>query len=317
MDNKDTLFNKIKSAAENAENQDFPGMEKVWSRIDAKLDTKVEKKHNNNWKRLMIAASILVVVSIGYQFMKSDEIVVAPQNEVVTKDSIKPIIESTLENQNALVQSDEINPKIKENAAEILEEQIKKPNTVAVAESVEETKRSENGYLEVSKDLIPESAPSKSYLNPASSNNSGTWMGSPKFESRGVELKEAQKTYEMDKIIKDAVAKKELKPKKLDPIVILDDKLTDKKFSDLPDNDVDVIVELKEPLYIINGIEYTELEMFGPNPTSPYSPLNKQEIESFTVLQPEKATSIYGEKGKKGVVIVTTKNGKPSVKKKN
>lgn len=317
MDNKDTLFNKIKSAAENAENQDFPGMEKVWSRIDAKLETKVEKKHNNNWKRLMIAASILLVVSIGYQFLKSDEVVVIPQNEVVTKDSIKPIIKSTLENQNALVQSDELNPSIKENAAEILEEQIKKQNIVAVAESVEETKRSENVYLDISKDLIPESAPSKNNLNSASSNNSGTWMGSPKFESRGVEYKEAQKTSEIDKIIKDAAAKKELKPKKLEPLIIVDDKLTDKKFSDLLDDEVDVLVELKEPLYIINGIEYTELEMFGPKPTSPYSPLNKQEIESFTVLQPEKATSIYGEKGKKGVVIVTTKNGKPSVKKKN
>ncbi len=315
MDNKDTLFNKIKSAAENAENQDFPGMEKVWSRIDAKLDTKVEKKHNNNWKRLMIAASILVVVSIGYQFLKSDEVIVVPQNEVVTKDSIKPIIENTLKNQNALVQSDELNPKIKENAAEILEEQIKKPNTVAVAESVEEAKISENGYLENnSKSAI---TPSKHYLNSASSNNSGTWMGSPKFESRGVEYKEAQKADEMDNMIKDAVAKKEQKAKKVEPLVIVDDKITNKKVSDLVDEEVDILVELKEPLYIINGIEYTELEMFGPNPTSPYSPLNKQEIESFTVLQPEKATSIYGEKGKKGVVIVTTKNGKPSVKKKN
>lgn len=317
MDNKDTLFNKIKSAAENAENQDFPGMEKVWSRIDAKLDTKVEKKHNNNWKKLMIAASILLVISIGYQFIKSDEVIVTPQNEVVTKDSLKPIIESTLENQNALVQSEELNPKIKENAAEILKEQIKKPNTVAVAESLEETKRSENGYLKLNKNLIPESAPSKNYLNPTSSNNSGTWMGSPKFESRGVEYKEAQKADEMESFTREAAAKKELKPKKLEPIIIVDDKLTDKKFSDLLDDEVDILIELPEPLYIINGIEYTELEMFGPNPTSPYSPLNKQEIESFTVLQPEKATSIYGEKGKKGVVIVTTKNGKPSVKKKN
>ncbi|GEC79270.1 hypothetical protein [Flavobacterium aquatile] len=315
MDNKDTLFNKIKSAAENAENQDFPGMEKVWSRIDAKLDTKVEKKHNNNWKKLMIAASILLFFSIGYQFIKSDEVILVPQNEVVTKDSIKPIIENTLENQNALVQSEELNPNIKENADEILEEQIKKTNTVAVAESVEETKRSDNGYLELSNDLIPESTPSKHYLNSASSNNSGTWMGSPKFESRGVEYKEAQKADEMEISNKNAVAKKEQKAKKVEPLVIVDDKITDKKVSDLVDEDVDILVELKEPLYIINGIEYTELEMFGPNPTSPYSPLNKQEIESFTVLQPEKATSIYGEKGKKGVVIVTTKNGKPAPKK--
>jgi hypothetical protein len=309
MDNKDSLFNKIKSAAENAENQDFPGMEKVWSRIDAKLDTKVEKKNNNNWKKLMIAASILLVVSIGYQFIKSDEVIVIPQNEVVTKDSIKPIIESTLNNQNALVQSEELNPNIKENAAEILEEQIKKPNTVAVAEP----SKGANGRIESDDNSKSEITSSKHYLNSASSNNSGTWMGSQNFESRGVEYKEAQKSSS----VRDAVANKELKAKKVEPLVIIDDKITNKKVSDLVDEEVDILVELKEPLYIINGIEYSELEMFGPNPTSPYSPLNKQEIEAFTILQPEKATSIYGEKGKKGVVIVTTKSGKPSVKKKH
>ena len=61
--------------------------------------------------------------------------------------------------------------------------------------------------------------------------------------------------------------------------------------------------------------EYTEQELFGPNPTSPYTPLSEQEIDSITVLQQEKAITIYGQKGKKGVVIISTKNGKPAAKK--
>ena len=44
MDNNDTLFNQIKSAAKNAESQEFPGMEKVWSRVEDKLDNKVLTK---------------------------------------------------------------------------------------------------------------------------------------------------------------------------------------------------------------------------------------------------------------------------------
>lgn len=51
--------------------------------------------------------------------------------------------------------------------------------------------------------------------------------------------------------------------------------------------------------------------MFGPKPTSPYTPLDKQDIISLNILLEEEAIKIYGEKGKKGVVIVTTKNGKP------
>ena len=41
MENQDKLYNQFKSAAENAETKDFPGMENVWNRVEQKLDTKV------------------------------------------------------------------------------------------------------------------------------------------------------------------------------------------------------------------------------------------------------------------------------------
>ena len=71
---------------------------------------------------------------------------------------------------------------------------------------------------------------------------------------------------------------------------------------------------LPDPLYIINGVSYSEKELFGSKPSSPYAPLSKLKIETISILQDEKATAIYGEKGKKGVVIITTKTGKPSFK---
>jgi TonB-dependent SusC/RagA subfamily outer membrane receptor len=55
--------------------------------------------------------------------------------------------------------------------------------------------------------------------------------------------------------------------------------------------------------------------VFGPNPTCPYAPLKDQPIESVTVLQAEKAIEIYGKKAENGVVIITTKTGKPTPKK--
>lgn len=302
MDNQDNLFNKIKSAAENAETKDFPSMEKVWSRIDAKLDTKVEKKHNNNWKKLLVAASIILVVTIGYQFFKTEKEIVSPNNEIVTKEAEKPIIQDSLENQNAIVSTEIENPNIKENVDEILKEQITKPNPVVISEKAEEKVKAK------SYDDIME-VPSVVKNNQAPRNSNTTWYGNNNFESRGV-------TYEEVKVEKkEDDLKKSKDTKKLDPIVVVDGEVTREKLSNINDEDIEIILELPEPLYIINTIYYTEQELFGPNPTSPYAPLNKQKIESISILPPEKAVSIYGEKGKKGVVIVTTKDGKPMPKK--
>ena len=294
MDNQDNLFNKIKSAAENAETKDFPSMEKVWSRIDAKLDDKVEEKQKNNWKKLMIAASLALFISIGYQFIKSDTEVVLPNNQIVTKDTKKPIITDSLVNQNSFVSSEIENPNIKENASEVLKEQISKPNVVAISEIVAASSESSNDEV-------------------VSQKSNGMPLVNRKFESRRVTYEIAESDVKKD-ILEEK--RKEQSAKKIDPIIIVDGKLTNKTKADLNDDNMELILELPNPIYYINSILYTEEELFGPNPTSPYAPLNKQKIESTTVLHPEKAVKIYGEKGKNGVVIITTKDGKPVIKKK-
>ncbi len=61
-------------------------------------------------------------------------------------------------------------------------------------------------------------------------------------------------------------------------------------------------------LYIIDGKDASKdiLSRIGPN-----------DIESFSVLKDAAATAIYGEKGKYGVIIITTKVAKPSSSKSN
>lgn len=304
MDNQD-IFNKIKSAAENAETKKFPGMEKVWSRIDAKLDDKVEKKQNNNWKKLMIAASVLLIFSIGYQFLKSDKNTVSPnENSIVTKEIIKNKILDSTEN-NAVVTTEIINPIIKENADEVLQKQITTPNVVANSNEITASPIQENNeVMKASKENVKDQAAQKS---------SGTWLVNNKFESRGVAYEKVESNAKKE-ILEEKT--KEQSAKKLDPIIIVDGKATNKTTADLNDENIESILELPNPIYYINSVLYTEEELFGPNPTSPYAPLNKQKIESTTVLTPEKATKIYGQKGKNGVVIITTKDGKPAIKKK-
>lgn len=91
MENQDKLYDKMKQAAQNAEANSFPGMEKVWARVEEKLDKKEDKKIIAVWKKIAIAASLLLFASLGYQFLKSDKEIITNDNPIVieNKDTIQ------------------------------------------------------------------------------------------------------------------------------------------------------------------------------------------------------------------------------------
>ena len=306
MENQDKLYNQFKSAAENAETKDFPGMENVWNRVEQKLDTKVLKKETKLWKKLAVAASILLVVSVGYHFWSTEKTITTPTNEIVTNDSItNPIIKEN----NAVVSSEIQHPAIKENAEQILKEQTKTANVVVMNDTVKPKKMAAPmpaavSEVKVEKDDVQKEEETNSYNG---------YLSKEVFDARSVK-NNSQKTMMNSKgRMAEAKMKSSIKE---EPLLVIDNVAEDlQKLGKLNADDVESIVVLAEPLYIINGVEYSEVEVFGPNPTSPYSPLNQQDIETISILQKEKATEIYGKKGEKGVVIITTKNGKPKLKK--
>lgn len=305
MENQDKLYNQFKSAAENAETKDFPGMENVWNRVEQKLDTKVLKKETKLWKKLAVAASILLVVSVGYHFWSNEKATVTPANEIVITDSITtPIIE-----ENNAVADVEKHPAIKENAEEILKEQTKTADVIVMNDTVKPKKMAAPMPAAVSeikseKDDVQKEEETNSYNG---------YLSKEVFDARSVK-NNSQKTMMNSKgRMTEAKMKSSIKE---EPLLVIDNVAEDlQKLGKLDANDVESIIVLPDPLYIINGVEYSEKEVFGPNPTSPYSPLNQQDIETISILQKEKATEVYGKKGEKGVVIITTKNGKPKLKK--
>lgn len=308
MENQDKLYNQFKSAAENAETKDFPGMENVWNRVEQKLDTKVLKKETKLWKKLAVAASILLVVSVGYHFWNNEKTTTAPTNEIVTNDNItKP--NTVDENSNAVVSSEIQHPAIKENAEEILNQQTKTADVIVMNDTVKPKKMAAPmpaaiSEIKAEKDDVQKEEETNSYNG---------YLSKEVFDARSVK-NNSQKTMMNSKgRMAEAKMKSSIKE---EPLLVIDDVAEDlQKLGKLDANDVESIIVLPDPLYIINGVEYSEVEVFGPNPTSPYSPLNQQEIETISILQKEKATEIYGKKGEKGVVIITTKNGKPKLKK--
>lgn len=70
------------------------------------------------------------------------------------------------------------------------------------------------------------------------------------------------------------------------------------------------------PLILIDGVPFTNESMAMSFPgtnyyNSPMNALNPGDIESIDVLKDADATAIYGSRGSNGVILITTKKGKP------
>lgn len=301
MGTEEKLYKKIQQAAENATQKDFPGMEKIWARVEDKMETQTLQKEKHLWKKLAVAASVVLVGTLTFFLVQEKEDVIIPENTITTIDSSKNNI-PTLESANGLVNT---NPEIKKEAEQILQQQIVIQNNIVINDTINYKSKKEvmmptpiamEEVQEMAKtSLVP--SYNNSMSNSASINNSGYLAKGKRYD---VTVNSAETTQDKEK--KEAN----------DDLVLIDGKLSKKSPSSLFDtNEIESIIELKEPIYYINGVEYSEESLFGEKPTSPYAPLGKQKIDTIVILQPEKAIPIYGEKGKKGVVIITTVGGKP------
>ena len=307
MENQDKIFEQFKNAAEKAETKDFPEMEKIWSRVDAKLDTVVYKKQNNNWKKVAVAASVVLVGIIVFQFLKTEDKILIPENEIVVSDSKKEVFSKTSTKQNPIVRTKTEKPVIKSNAEAILQKQITNSQTLVVND--EPSIAAEQAEEMVVEAYSTAEKKEKSAASP-SRNHSAAILKGNVFDAVSVKSY-AKGTEEYKSTTGEVQETKNLPLVAIDGKTITNNKKSGEEIISELDKEAFETVFLKEPLYIINGSYFSEESLFGKNPTSPYAPLDKQEITTIKILQDENATAVYGEKGKKGVVIITTKTGKP------
>lgn len=296
MGTEEKLYKKIQQAAENAEQKDFPGMDKIWARVEDKLETQTLQKEKHLWKKLAVAASIVLVGTLTFFLLQEKETIIVPENTVTTIDSSKNVI-PTPESANGFVNT---TPEIKKDAEQILQQQIVIQNNIVINDTINyKSKKEVLIPTPIAKEEVQEMAKTSlvpsynnSMSNSASLNNSGYLAKGKRYD---VTMNSAETTQEKDK--KEAN----------DDLVLIDGELTKESLSNLNPDDIDSIIELKEPIYFINGVEYSEESLFGEKPTSPYAPLSKQKIEKIEVIQPVDAVKIYGKKGEKGIVIITIK----------
>ena len=293
MGTEEKLYKKIQQAAENAEQKDFPAMEKIWARVEDKMETQTLQKEKHLWKKIAVAASVVLVGTLTFFLLQEKENVVIPENTVTTIDSSKNTI-PTPETASGFVNT---TPEIKKDAKQILQQQIVIQNNIVINDTINyKSKKEVVLSAPIAMEEVQEAAKTSlvptynnNISNSASTNNSGYLAKGKRYDlSSSVNL---------------------LKDKKVanDDLVLVDGELTKESLSNLNPEDIDSIIELKEPIYFINGVEYSEESLFGENPTSPYAPLSKQKIEKIEVIQPADAVKIYGKKGEKGVVIISIK----------
>lgn len=149
MDNQDKIFDKIKNAAQKAEEKDFPGMEKVWMRVEEKLDKKEDKKAIALWKKMAVAASLLLFFSLGYQLLKPESKTITPTG---TKEN-SVVIQEKQDTNSTKKPSENIKP----DAEVILRKQIKKPvvvveTTIHINSDVNQLSNVNTNEVELSKD---------------------------------------------------------------------------------------------------------------------------------------------------------------------
>ncbi|WP_288982839.1 hypothetical protein [uncultured Flavobacterium sp.] len=297
MGTEEKLYKKIQQATENAEQKDFPSMEKIWARVEDKMETQTLQKEKHLWKKLAVAASVVLVGTLAFFLLQENETVIIPENTITTIDSSKNNI-PTPESKNELVNA---NPEIKKEAEQILQQQIVIQNNIVINDTInykskKEVQLSTPIAMEEVDELAKTSfAPNNrnDISNSASINNSGYLAKGRRYDA--VSVISAEAIQEKDKKIAN------------DDLILIDGKLSKKSPKNISNADYESVIELKNPLYYINGVAYTEEELYGENPTSPYAPLSKQNIDTIVVLQPERAIPIYGDKGKNGVIIITIK----------
>ncbi|MFC4739685.1 hypothetical protein ACFO3U_06725 [Flavobacterium ponti] len=321
MKNEEKIYQKIKNASNKTEETFFPGMDKVWNRVEEKLDTKIIKKKSDLWKKLAIAASFLLFFTVGIQLFNTQKELTEPiepkMNIEPTTEKVQDNIENKLDEEK--IETIEVSPEVETfvNTSDI-QANTTEPKAI-ISESKDEShddvpaiikndyKISESAKTSFAADEIKadvqlmskKEAVDKGYYNSASSNNVF-------YPSKG-KIYAARSSNMKYKKAEEKLSSSYVQTTKNDDLVLIDGKLSNKKREDLSSDEMEEMVELKNPIYIINGEEFSEESLFGEKPTSKYAPLTNQKIDSIKVYLPEEAKYIYGDKGKNGVVIISVK----------
>ena len=294
--NIDQFFSSESKKAE--ENINFPGFEKVWDKIENRLD-ETEKKSSKKviplWLHYSIAVSVILFFGINY---------LMNYNNINTVNSNSTLGENTHHKNNFdSVKIAKIDQSIKQNIEQNLVKENSNNNNFTQVENKFPQMVIANSSPEKEKQILEiDSKPEDENEN--SANNDKVMMLAISAPSPTI----AQNNSNDDSI--GIIETKKYKTSEVSKMAF-NNKKTSEEFSKTAEapafsdfvaiNDDEFKISQKhstEPLYIIDG--YVADTKFLKN-------YNKRKITSLNIVEGENAKKLYGNLAKKGVVVITTK----------
>ena len=299
--NIDQLFSdEIKKAEENTT---FPSFEKVWEKVENRLDEVENTTNKRNipiWLPYSIAASLVFTFGIMYFFNQKETI--SNHSNIASNGSDELIDNQKFKNNLDSAKIAKLDQSIKQNIKEShLNETSKNDNIVKTKISLPQVlgaskisnQENVSSYNNAEADKTKEIA-----VNDDNQIMLAKAAPSPKVESNA--SIESEGIIETKKYKSAEVSRMSLNNQKTS------EQLTamaeQPSFSDyVVNNDEDFKISRKhasEPLYIVDG--YVADAKFLKN-------YNKRKITSLNIVEGDNAKKLYGNLAKKGVVVITTK----------
>ena len=275
MGTEEKLYKKIQQAAQNAEQKDFPGMENIWARVENKLETQTLQQEKHLWKKIAVAASIVLVGTLAFLLLQPKENIIVPENTISAIDTTKNEI-PTPESANGFATT---NPVIKKDAKEILQQRIVIQNNIVINDTINYSSRKE---VTIHNPMMLEEVQAKTSFAPEMRNDASNaaFLSNQGFAAKG-------KTYSITTVSAEDISQEPIKEMMNNDFVIIRGQISQESANG------------NEPLIVLNNHLVTKAILNDIDPNS---------IASVTVLKNQAAISLYGEKGKNGAIVLTTKN---------
>ena len=275
MGTEEKLYKKIQQAAQNAEQKDFPGMENIWTRVENKLETQTLQQEKHLWKKIAVAASIVLVGTLAFLLVQPKENIIVPENTISAIDTTKNEI-PTPESANGFATT---NPVIKKDAKEILQQQIVIQNNIVINDTINYSSRKE---VTIHNPMMLEEVQAKTSFAPELRNDASNaaFLSNQGFAAKG-------KAYSITTVSAEDISQEPIKEMMNNDFVIIRGQISKESANG------------NEPLIVLNNHLVTKAILNDIDPNS---------IASVTVLKNQAAISLYGEKGKNGAIVLTTKN---------
>lgn len=349
MENQDKNIEKyFRKLSEEKEPQVFPNMDKVWNKIEQKLDQKETKKVIPFWKYAGVAAALLVFVSIGIQLLnntpdKENLPAVNDQRIVIDERKGKEILDEETTLQKDVYAFEDVEKKEEANAEQKKNEFLPKKEAVlnasksetndikftdVEAKSDREVKNELTSQKDFNEATVSGREEREGYVRSqgettggADKGSTGTSSISRGDESEGIIVD----TYRTTSKVASNTAVSTVTSKTIEArpnasfIQTLQGQVPGLNIatgSGQPGASNTTVVlrgigsisGAVEPLYVIDGV---------PASAAQFRALNPNDIESITVLKDSGATAIYGNRGANGVINISTQETDKSKKRKS